>query len=148
MFEEKINEWMIRNGFGDLEVIDDDEFMFEIDSKIIYFGVVSNSEGRWFEQFLHEYGLKYSGIPDEILALMHEIGHSRTIDYFDQTDLDEDYAAKNVIFFMDSSCEQMHTYWNLPMEFAANMWAVDFINNHIDAINELCAIYKKYYEEV
>ena len=148
MFEEKINDWMIRNGFGDIEVMDDDEFMFEIEEKVIHFGIVSNSEGRWFEQFLHEYGLKFSGIADEVLAFLHEIGHSRTMDYFTEADLEEDCLAKNVIFFMDSSCAQMHAYWDLPMEFAANMWAVDFINSHIDAVNELCAIYKEYNGEV
>ena len=42
--------------------------------------------------------------------------------------------------FNDEENEQIwfNEYWQVPDEFAANMWVVNFINNHIDAVENLC----------
>ena len=84
--------------------------------------------------------------------------------YFDTENHDENYAyCESAFVAMDGGDEvviricgvglnddnhsRMIQYWELPMEFAANMWVVDFVNHHIEAVEELCGIYLKYYEE-
>lgn len=147
MFEVELKNWLDKNGFNELNVIDDDSFMYDIDGKIIHFGIVSISEGIWFEQFEYEYGMEYCGIIPEVLAFLHEIGHSYTINYFNDNDYSNDRIAKFILMLDDYSHERMIKYWELPMEFSANMWVIDFVNKHITAVEELCSIYLKYYKE-
>lgn len=147
MFEDELKNWLDKNGFGEIEVFDDDEFLFDIATNEIHFGVVSTSEGIWFAQFAYEYGMKHDNIVPEVLAFLHEIGHYKTIKCFDNTDLENDTAAKFVLGMNGYSQDTMVAYWELPMEFAANVWAIDFVNNNIDAVEEICGIYRKYYEE-
>lgn len=142
MFEEKVKTWLDKYGFKDLDVVDDDEFLYDIDNQIVYLGVVSTSEGTWFEQFMYEYGLNYIGIVPEVLAFIHELGHSRTIDAFNENDITNDSRSKALVGYMSYSYKQMSIYWELPIEFAANMWAIDFINTHMDAVQELCDMWE------
>ena len=147
MFEVELKNWLDKNGFDDIDVIDDDEFLYDIATNEIHFGVVSTSESIWFAQFAYEYGMEYCGIVPEVLAFLHEIGHSKTVKFFDHVDLENDSGAKFILSMNDYSQDTMVAYWELPMEFAANVWAIDFVNTHIEAVEELCGIYCKYYEE-
>ena len=142
MFEEKVKAWLDKNGFNNLDVIDDDSFMYDIDNKTIHLGVVSTSEGVWFEQFEYEYGMEYCGILPDVLAFLHEIGHDRTIEYFDIYDRERDIAAKFILNMNEDDQSRMMQYWELPMEFAANMWVIDFVNTHIEAVEELCGMWE------
>ena len=148
MFEVEVKSWLDRNGFCELDVVDDDVFMYDIDERLIHFGVVSTSESVWFEQFEYEYGMEYCGIIPEILAFLHEIGHDCTIKNFTTDERKDDTFAKFILGMNEDYYSRMMQYWELPMEFSANMWVVDFINNHINAVEELCSIYMKYYEAV
>ena len=147
MFEAELKNWLDKNGFSGIDVIDDDEFMYNFEENEIHFGVVSTSEGIWFEQFVYEYGMEHCSIIPEVLAFLHEIGHSKTMNFFGSEDLEADSTAKFVLSMDGYSQDTMVKYWELPMEFAANVWAIDFVNNNIDAVEELCGIYRKYYEE-
>ena len=147
MFEVELKNWLDKNGFVGLDVIDDDEFMCDIDEHIVHFGIVSTSEGVWFEQFEYEYGMEYCGIMPDVLAFLHEVGHDCTSKYFNLEDRINDSSAKFILSLNDDNHSRMIQYWELPMEFAANMWVVDFVNHHIEAVEELCGIYLKYYEE-
>ena len=142
MFEENVKNWLEKNGFVDLEVVDDDEFRYDIDNKVIYTGVVSTSEGIWFEQFESDHGMKITGIIPEVLAFLHEVGHYCTVDNFGNNDREDDNLNKFFIDMIEDSHDRMIKYWNLPMEFAANMWVVDFVNNNIDAVKELCDMWE------
>lgn len=142
MFEEKVKTWLEKNGFDNLDVIDDNAFVYDIEEQTIYLGVVSTSEGQWFEQFMYEYGLEYTGILPEVLAFIHELGHHCTINRFNENDFLHDSQSKAFVDFMAYSYKRMSYYWELPIEFAANMWAVDFINNNIAAVEELCNMWE------
>ena len=147
MFEVELKNWLKKQGFTGLDVVDSDEFLYDIDNHVIYFGVVSTSEGIWFQQFVYEYGMEYCGIIPEVLAFLHEVGHNQTIDAFDNQDIVMDASAKFILGMNDDYYNRMIKYWELPTEFAANMWVIDFVNNHIAAVEELCRIYLKYYDE-
>lgn len=143
MFETKVKNWLDKNGFNNLDVIDNDEFLYDYENHIIYMGVVSTSEGIWFQQFAYEYGIKSLEIIPDVLAFLHEIGHSLTIDAFDDQSLTQDSMVKNILAMDDNySYRHMCIYWELPTEFAANIWMINFVNNHIEAVQELCDMWE------
>ena len=85
--------------------------------------------------------MEYCGICDPALAFLHELGHACTYNYFNDTekllyDLTKSFdpGESDMDFLMGH-------YWMIPDEFAANMWAIDFINNYIEAVKELCYIW-------
>ena len=41
----------------------------------------------------------------------------------------------------------MIKYWEMPDEFAANIWAINYMNNHIEVVESLCQIYVDYWNE-
>lgn len=148
MFEQKLNDWLIDNSFT-CKVKFDTDFAYETKENVLYVGINGYSTvGRWFEQFLYEYGLDYTGIYDPVLCLCHELGHSMTINQFSDEELRLFQFAK----FMTEdermeSADGMFKYWEIKDEFAANMWAIQFINTNIDCVCELCEIYRLYWND-
>ena len=143
-FKADLANWFNKNGFGNIDLCFGEDFMyiiFDDDSFGVQIGVQAYpEEGRYFEQFLYEYGLDYVGIFDPVLSLIHELGHSQTIQYFNAQ---EQLLCELAKQFNHSTNEQdcYNEYWEIPDEFAANMWAIKFINKHIEAVKELCDIY-------
>ena len=143
-FKTDLTNWFNKNGFGNIDLCFGEDFMYVIfddDSFGVQIGVQAYpEEGRYFEQFLYEYGLDYVGIFDPVLSLIHELGHSQTIQYFNAQ---EQLLCELAKQFNHSTNEQdcYNEYWEIPDEFAANMWAIKFINEHIEAVKELCNIY-------
>ena len=150
-FKTDLANWFNKHGFGNVDLCFGEDFMyimFDDDSFAVQIGVQAYPEvGRYFEQFLYQYGLDYVGIFDPVLSLIHELGHSQTIQYFNAQ---EQLLCKLAKQFNHSTNEQdwYNEYWEVPDEFAANMWAVNFINNHIEAVEELCDIYARDWAEM
>jgi len=145
-FKNDIQNWLHKNGFNDLMLGFAKDFayaLFENNKTGIVIGVKGYPEiGRYFEQFLYEYGLEYSGILDPVLCFCHELGHHITFKFFTK----EEKALFELSKQFDhgeSDQEWLNKYWEIPDEFAANIWAINFINNHIEAVEELCSIYIK-----
>lgn len=148
-FEIKLHKWLKENNFT-CDVQFDDDFGYDMQKNILYIGMYGYPEvSRWFEQFLYEYGMEYTGIYDPVLCLLHELGHTRTIYNFSEKELQffnfmkvmtEDERMENA--------EVMFQYWEMPDEFAANIWAINFINDYINKVAELCEIYRLYWNEV
>ena len=141
-FKSGIIAWLCKNGFANIEVDFEYDFGYAVDDykgiHCLNIGVEANDNaGNYFEQFLYEYGCEYVGIPYPILALIHELGHVTTISNFSPTEMNLFYLAKQ-FDHGESEHDWYFRYWEMPDEFAATMWAVDFINNHIDAVEELC----------
>lgn len=87
MFEYKLQEWLKENGF-ECAIQFGDDFAYDRESNVLQVGCVGYPiVCRWFEQFLYEYGLEYKGIYDPVLALLHELGHSMTLDQFSEREL-------------------------------------------------------------
>ena len=134
-FKTDLANWFNKNGFEDVGLCFGEDFAYVIldNGKFgVQVGVQAYPEvGRYFEQFLYEYGLDYMGIFDPVLSLIHELGHNKTINYFDETELALCDFAKHIC------CERgdEHDWFNYYM------WAIKFINGHIEAVKELCDIY-------
>ena len=143
-FKTDLTNWVNKNGFEDVNLCLGEDFecvIFDDDSFGVQVGVQAYPEvSRYFEQFLYEYGLDYVGIYDPVLCFIHELGHSQTIQYFNAQ---EQLLCELAKQFNHSTNEQdwYNEYWEIPDEFAANIWAIKFINGHIEAVKELCDIY-------
>lgn len=146
-FEIAMRNWLKENGFTS-DIAFRDDFAYDRIDDIIYIGTVGYSTiGRWFEQFLYEYGLEYTGIFDPVLALIHEIGHSQTLQNYNDYELTCYKIAKEFIDEPMEDQEGMNKYWLIEDEFVANLWAINYINNNTEAVEELCNIYIKYWNE-
>ena len=147
-FEKELKNWFDKNHF-DCAIDFNDVFAYDYEKHIVYVGVIEFANaGYWFENFLYEYGMEYIGIPAPVLCLLHEIGHHMTIEYFS----DQELTICSFIKMMmeaerESDIQHMFEYWEVADEFSANMWAVNFINNFIEDVEELCNIYINYWNE-
>lgn len=146
-FEKAIREWLKKNNFN-CDITFEDDFGYEWDTNILHIGILGyENVGRWFEQFLYEYGLEYVGIYEPVLALIHELGHYASLNDFEEEELKLLSVLKNFNDDRMGSQKQMNKYWELPDEFAANIWAINFINDNIEEIEALCRIYFYYWDE-
>ena len=148
-FEVRLRAWLKNQGF-DCNVVFDADFGYNWKENVLHVGTLAYpTVGRWFEQFLYEYGLEWFGIIDPVLALIHELGHYVTNKLF----CEEEICSFQVIKWIgqdDRMDEQtaMFRYWEITDEFEANMWAVDFINWNIEAVKELITIYYESWETI
>lgn len=141
-FKSALINWLCQNHMPNIDIDFKYDFGYVMDDELgihkINIGVAANDNACcYFEQFLYEYGCEYCGIPYPILAFLHECGHVNTVSQFTDIELKFFELMKQ---FNDEEDEQIwfNEYWQVPDEFAANMWVVDFINNHIDIIENLC----------
>ena len=135
-----LKNWLHENGF-DVAVDFAEDSSYDITNIVINLGTKSYPDvGRYFEQYLYEYGLEYTGIFDSVLQFLHELGHHMTINNFTQEELLVCHLTKQ---FMNSEDEHdwFNKYWSLADEFAANMWEINFINSNIEVVEELCNIF-------
>lgn len=148
-FETAIQDWFNKNGFGDCQIDYNDVFAYNYERHIVYIGIIEYEDMKpWLEQFLYEYGLDYVGILMPALCLLHELGHHKTNHYFSKAEIFECAFIKALTEDeRESNIENMFQYWEIADEFAANMWAIDFINEHIETVEELCQIYIKYWND-
>lgn len=146
-FEVELNCWLRKNGFV-CDVEFDDDFGYDRLTNTLIVGTIDYAEiGVWFDQFLYEYGAEYCGIFSSVLSLLHELGHKMTIGSFSDDELIVYDTFKNLMEDRMENYNMMYLYWEMPDEFAANAWVVDFINGNIDAVEELCNIYISYWND-
>lgn len=134
-FRIDIIKWLTKYDISNIDVNIANRFAYDPEDHIIYFGIYDDIKetGIDFSQYLYEYGCEYVDIWYPILAFLHEVGHVRTLDSFDE----HDRLFMNVFkTFKTTNFE----YWDVQDEFAANMFVVDFINNNIEAVTELIEI--------
>ena len=104
--------------------------------------------GAWYEAFLVNLGCEYTDIPEYILCFLHELGHSQTIYDFSDQDLKWCRLMKDFTHDIEDYHESVNKYWNVADELAANKWAVEFINNHVDQVIALWKIFDKNWETI
>lgn len=145
-FRNEVVKWMCRNGIPNIDVDCDEDFKYNYGTHTIYCGFENfySTQSIDFEQFLYEYGCEYQGIWTPVLAFLHECGHSLTNSNFTDVELDYYWIIKNLK-------DDFFEYWEVPDEFSANVFVIDFVNSKIDAVAELCEIfingYKAIYDE-
>ena len=146
-FEKAIDKWLKENEFNCGFYFDDDFGFDWVENKVRIGTMGYNNVSRWFEQFLYEYGLEYTGIFDPVLAFFHELGHWATNEVFSDSEKMLFNIAKDFIDDRMENQNNMIKYWEMPDEFAANIWAINYMNNHIEVVESLCQIYVDYWNE-
>ena len=135
-FNKTLSLWFNAHGISNLEFEEEADFYYSpVSHKVCYALLDSPTIDNYFQQFAYEYGVEYSCHPF-VFSLLHEVGHYMTLHYFTKEETDKDKAAK-VANWGKTGIEAHYVYWELPTEFAANMWAINWINTHIDELREL-----------
>ena len=147
-FKSVLTKWMHKNGI-DCVIEISDYFAYNRENNIIFIATERNEEVELLsEQFFYEYGADYVGYGFFVLGLLHEIGHHFTMSCFDEIDLLIYQLNKDLFLDGESIHERAFNYWEIPDEFAANIWAINFINHHTAAVDELANIFNKEFYHV
>lgn len=135
-FNNELSLWFNKHGISNLEFVEGEDFCYYQNLHIVQWGVFENPKSDiHFAQFLSEYGLE-PRVDNFVISLLHEVGHYMTMHYFDKNAWDNDTAAKENVEG-DGSIGIDYWYWELPIEFAANMWAINWANSHSKELKEL-----------
>lgn len=138
-FKNKIISWLRDNGCTNVEEIKlTREFTYCRIDKTINIGIVDQpTVGTWFEDFLLDNGCEYENIPYPLLAFLHEVGHSQTIENFNEEELTWCSLMKESPVDPEDKKYSVFKYWKIPDEWAANEWLINFVNQHITAVANL-----------
>lgn len=120
-------------GFPCATGLDIDFYYYPESISIGYALVVSERTARLFPEFAKANGLQYE-TPIFILCLLHELGHHYTMDLFGDDELCDYFEQKEQL---GDSDEDFVTYFSIPDEYEATMWAINFINTHPSEIKLL-----------
>ena len=146
-FKSALSEWMHKIGV-DCDIKMDDEFAYNVTNNTLLIATEKNSEVEcYLEQFFYEYGAEYVGYGFFVLGILHELGHYFTTPSFDIEELLL-CKIKKMLVNGETMYKAACDYWEVPDEFAANMWAINFINHHTAAVDELANIFNKEFYHV
>lgn len=89
---------------------------------------ITNELDDYFMDYLKDKGVN---INVDILALtiLHEIGHSETVKLFNDKEQERNLIAKMEIeanITNDNLKQSNYKYWDLPIEYSANTWAINY----------------------
>lgn len=82
-----------------------------------------------FRQFFESLNPKFY-YNDFICGFFHELGHHNTLHIFDEEVLFDYYCHRDAMSPME--------YFNHPVELEATLWAIEYIETHMDEVNCLC----------
>ena len=129
---------ILRNFFKDMGFrcsvsLDTDFYYYPETDHISYALVESERTARLFPEFAKANGLQYE-TPIFILCLLHELGHHYTIGFFGDDEICDFDEQKEKL---GDSDKDFVTYFGIPDEFEATVWAINFINTHPSEIKLL-----------
>lgn len=140
-FNTALELWFNAHGVPNLNVVEGEDFCFYYNQQnIIQWGMIQQETiDRQFAQFFDEYGCKTYTENTFVESLLHEVGHYMTMSNFTQKEWNRDNKAKYKKHKNTdvTGIDLNYWYWELPIEFAANMWAINFLNEHFDWATEL-----------
>ena len=143
-FNKELSLWFNAHGISNLDFVEGEEFCYYPDQHIVQWGMFDSPKcDNHFQQFFDEYGLEYKAVSSFFLSVMHEVGHHMTLHYFSADERAADIVKKEITI-SDGTIDTDYWYWELPTEFAANLWAIDYMNAHPEEmyeLYELCAHY-------
>ena len=142
-FKARVREWLQKNDF-DCDIEMDTDFGYDWGANVVHIGTTQYPEvGRWYKKFMFKYGLAWSHVTDDVMCMIHELGHYSTIERFTDIELLMCQFVKSEMLDRMENPDTMFKYWEMKDEFAANCWAIDFINYNIEAVNELIEIFNE-----
>lgn len=108
----------------------DTDFAYDPVEDIVYWSVVvSEKNSEDFKEFFESLGCVVKA-DVFIYSLFHEIGHSQTLESLAEEDYNYSWDRK-----ADPEITN-YEYFRLPNEIVASQWAVDYINNNAEEIEE------------
>ena len=142
-FNRALSIWFARHGISNLEFTEGEEFCYYPEAHAVQWGMLLNDEQEnMYAQFMYEYGLEREVNPF-VISLLHEVGHFMTIHQLGEETVQFDYVAKEIAAGAATEVDinSHYWYWELDTEFAANMWAIEWVKNHpaeLQELNDLC----------
>lgn len=132
-----IEQWLVENGFVGCQNEENDVFCFDSASDTLYWSFESPNEYtvKSYEQFLYEYGCDYY-CGWWVSAFLHELGHFMTVWNFSE--------IESLLLQLTKVGMGPEEYWLTPDEWAANVWAINFVNEHPDALDGLIDIFNQF----
>ena len=125
-----LQEWLNLNLTKDLTVVEDETFYYNIILDEVSFAKnIPLSHDKEFVDFYNSLGLIYDCGPF-LMSFLHEVGHYFTLEDEELDEYWEDYLN-------NANTLQLTAYYNHPIEKAATIWAVEYINKNIDKIKSL-----------
>lgn len=140
----KLKRWVSKY-ITPVDIKYDDDFYYSIDTQTVAVSHEIPDHINWYKEFCFSKGLLYD-VNDFTLCMLHEIGHDQTLFFISDFKCFIDSIISN---FVQTTVTSSKLYWlrcqiyfRLPCEIAATEWAIDFINNNIEAIKELEKLYE------
>lgn len=103
------------------------------DCIIYYIGwsfLYSDSHDELFNKYLKFIGLEYN-FPTFLMSLLHEVGHHKTLgNEYDYNKMIDITKYKKYFHIKNTKELELLIYYNIPDEYMASKWAVQFANSH------------------
>ena len=120
------NAWLMKHNFeARIGGMDTDFYWKPVEDTISYSFVYAQKYDTVFQKVCEKLGLAYE-IDIFWLSLLHELGHSETW-----------HLVEEEHHIIDIETYTSEDYYYHPRELVATQWAVDFINEHFDWVQEL-----------
>lgn len=149
-FNRALSIWFARHGISNLEFTEGEDFCYYPETHAVQWGMLLNDEQEnMYAQFMYEYGLKREVNPF-VISLLHEVGHFMTIHQLGEETVQFDHVAKEIAAGAATEVDinSHYWYWELDTEFAANMWAIEWVRNHPAELQELHNLCEEYCNEI
>lgn len=146
--EQYLTNWLTSHDY-ELEVHECDDEFFYCDP-LSFIGIATHAKAvdKHFLRFINEHGCKMQFSNAFIPEFLHEVGHDNMNGDFDDDEWEEyrDFEHSFEGLDMDNYDNQLR-YMTHPIEFAATMWAIDYINSHEEEIVELANALNRIFAE-
>ena len=128
--------------FGLKAFLDTDFTAYMENKEIGYALMVTDAADKYFIPFCESID-KDVKADAFLLSIFHEIGHHMTWDEFSDEEIDNGFAAKEIIDKIIDEAEEddeetiareNYNYFNLPEERAATEWGINYIKTHAEEV--------------
>lgn len=119
---------------------DEDDGYYEYEMDIINIDVSPKNDGGFLRHLRKVHKCEYTDdFPLVLWTLLHELGHYFTLD---DIDTDEDLATRVLCSIVSSEVADRHEevqdlYYNIPSEWVATEWAIDYIADNWELCTEI-----------
>lgn len=115
-----------------------DTFCYCLVSSTINYTLLEEPEEKYFLNHVFSLAPDLAGYDGFLISFLHELGHHYTLDELSEDEVDESLSAKYRISdeYTDGRVDLQEEYYNLPDEAAATNWAIEYIRNNREKIDE------------
>lgn len=113
-------------------------FYYYLVSSTIYYTLREEPEEKYFLDYVFSLAPDLRGYDGFLISFLHELGHHYTLDELSEDEANESWDAKYRISneYEDGRVDLQEEYFNLPDEAAATNWAIEYIRNNREKIDE------------